>query len=133
MNKTLNYIAWALQGICVLILIQSIAVKIMGTDGEVAAFSRLEMEPYGRYIMAFLEVLCLTALVTPLFFRQGAVLAILIFASGVFFHLTELHVVWWADGGRRFYLTLAGLICAVGILLIRNRLAEALYKRGRLD
>lgn len=133
MGKTLNYIAWALQGICVLILIQSIAVKIMGTDGEVAAFAKLEMEPYGRYISAFAEVICLTGLVTPLFFRQGAVLAILLFAAGVFFHVTELRVNWWADDGRRFYLTLTGLISAVFILLIRNRLAETLYKRGRLD
>lgn len=133
MNKTLNYLAWALQGICALILIQSIAVKVMGTDGEVAAFSKLEMEPFGRYISAGAELVCLLGLIIPLFFRQGAVLAILLFASGVFFHLTELQVNWWADGGRRYYLSLTGLICAILILLLRNHLAETLYKRGRLD
>ena len=133
MNKTLNIIGWVLQALSVLLLMESVIVKVMSTQSEVAAFTKLEMEPTGRYVSLAVEILCITGLVTPRLYRQGAVLAILLFAAGVFFHLTELNINWWNDGGLRFYLNLLGLIAAIGVLVIRNRLAAVLYRRGRLN
>lgn len=133
MNRLLNILAWVLQGICTLLLVYSIVMKIMQTDKEKAAFRMLEMEGFGMWASLGVEILCVVGLCTPMLMRQAAVITILVFGAGVFFHLSELGVRFWSDEGERFYQNLAGLICSIGVLLIRNHLTVVLFRRGRLD
>ncbi len=133
MNRILNLVAWLLQAVCVLLLVYSVTMKIMQTDKEKAAFRMLEMEGFGMWASMGVEILCVVGLCAPKLMRQAAVVTILVFGAGVFFHLSELGVKFWSDEGGRFYQNLAGLIFSVALLAIRNHLAVVLYKRGRLD
>jgi hypothetical protein len=133
MNVFLDKVAYVLQGLIVLILIESMIVKIMGLPGEIAAFSALEMESSGRYFSVVADTLAVIGMVVMRFVIQGAVLALLIFSMGIFFTLTELAIDWYGDGGFRFYLTVAGFLFSLGLFIIRSHLANVLYRRGKLD
>jgi hypothetical protein len=133
MNQILKIVANILQGLLSLLLLLSLALKIMGTPGEAAIFQSLEMEPSGRYVSMFAEIICLVGLVTVRFTIQAAILGILIYSIGVFFQLTELEINWFNDGGLRFYLNVLGLLSAIGLFWIRNHLAELLYRKGKFN
>jgi|GEM_PF-4853084 len=133
MNTLLNRLAFVLQGVIILLYLESIVLKLMGYPSEVAAFSKVEMDGMGRYVAIMLEILSIIGILTQRFVIQAAILSILIFATGVFFHLTELEINWWNDGGLRFSLTLLGLVSSISLFVIRNHLHSVLMRKGKLD
>jgi hypothetical protein len=105
----------------------------MGVPSETAFFAALEMEGMGKYASIVAEIICIIGMVTMRFVIQAAVLSILVYSMSVFFHLTELSIDWWNDGGLRFYLSLSGLIFSISLFVIRNHLATILFRKGKLD
>ena len=89
-------------------------------------------DAFGMRFTIFMEAVSVTGLVVQRFMREGAILAVLLCAVGVFFHLTELNINFYGDDGRRFYLNVLGLALALAIFFIRTHLSAILYKRGAL-
>ena len=132
MNRKLHYLAWGLQGLLIAILLLDIVVKVISDYRETLAFEQMGFGNFGMNFTIFIEAIAVTALVVQRFFREGAILAVLLCAVGVFFHLTELNINFYGDEGRRFYLNVFGLGLALTIFFIRGRLSSVLYKNGAL-
>ena len=132
MNRKLHYLAWGLQGLLIAILLLDIVVKVISDDHEVWAFYLMGFDAFGMRFTIFMEAVSVTGLVVQRFMREGAILAVLLCAVGVFFHLTELNINFYGDDGRRFYLNVLGLALALAIFFIRTHLSAILYKRGAL-
>jgi hypothetical protein len=131
MQNLIKKIVLILQILCVGLLLQSLAFKVMAVPSEVAIFRKLEMDPTGRIISIVVEVFCIVGLCTARIATQAAVVAILIFTIGVFFQLTELEIEWWGDGGLRFYLNLLGFLASIGLFFSRNYMSTSFYRKGK--
>jgi Zn-dependent membrane protease YugP len=103
----------------------------MAVPSEVAIFRKLEMDPTGRITSIVVEVFCIVGLCTARIGTQAAVVAILIFAVGVFFQLTELEIEWWGDGGLRFYLNVLGLAASIGLFFSKNFMSTKFYRKRK--
>lgn len=133
MNKRLDIVGWVIQVLLILLLIVSIVSKVVGSETEKFVFARIGVGSFGMTTAAVIEAFAIVALVVPRFFREGAILTMLLMAAGAFLQAAEVRVVVYNDGGLRFYSLLAGLGLAVVLFFIRTHLAEVLYKKGRLD
>jgi uncharacterized membrane protein YphA (DoxX/SURF4 family) len=105
---------------------------VIGAEKESFIFDSIGLGALGRYLAALFQILAFAALMVPRFYREGAVISVLIMAVGMFFHLTELGVVVLGDGGRRFYSILIGLAFALLLFFIRTHLLEIMVRKGKL-
>jgi hypothetical protein len=131
-NKKLNVLGWLLQVALIAILLFDVVTKVIGAEKESYIFDLIGLGSLGRFLAAFFQVLAFAALMVPRFYREGAVLSVLVMAVGLFFHLTELGVVVLGDGGRRFYSILIGLVFAILLFFIRTHLLEIMVRKGKL-
>lgn len=133
MNKRLDIVAWIMQIMLIGLLLQSIVSKIVGSYTIKFIFDRVGVGGFGMLSSAIVEAFAIVGLVVPRFFREGALLTMLLMASGAFLQVAEVGVIARNDGGFRFYSLIVGLGLAIGLFFIRTHLAEVLYKKGRLD
>jgi hypothetical protein len=133
MNKRLDIIAWIIQVLLIGLLLQSIVSKIVGAYNVKFIFDRVGLGGFGMSFSAIVEAFAILFLVVPRFFREGALLCLLLMAAGAFLQAAEVGVVVLNDGGLRFYSILTGFALSVALFFIRTHLAEVLYKKGRLD
>ena len=131
-NKKLNVLGWVLQIVLIAILLFDVVTKVIGAEKESYIFNLTGLGSMGRYLAVFFQIMAFAALMVPRFYREGAVLSVLVMAVGMFFHITEIGVVVLGDGGRRFYSILIGLVCALLLFFIRTHLLEIIVRKGKL-
>ncbi len=88
--KTQHIISWILQLVIIAVLIPSAYMKLTGAPDSVSIFTQLGMEPYGRYIIGFLEASACLLLVTPNSAAHGSLLTICIMLGAALAHLTKI-------------------------------------------
>lgn len=92
MNKSPNYASWTLQVVIALILIPAVYAKFSSHPDSVAAFSQLEMEPGGRYLIAILEAITAILLLAPGSVAWGAILGWGVMTGAIIAHVTKLGI-----------------------------------------
>lgn len=132
-NKTLDTWAWTMQFILIGLFIWSVISKLLDTGITSQLFEKVGLGAGGLYASAFIEIVCIILLITKPLVKQGALLAMVIFAIGLFFQVAEVGFFTAGDGGARFYSMVLGLLLSVLVYIIRVRLSEVLFKKGRLD
>jgi len=110
----------AAQGIAAVLLLMAATMKFMGDPGSVAVFTRLDMDPGGRYLIAVIELTAAILLLSPLA-ALGSVVATGVMCGAIIAHVTQLGLVTNDDGGRLVGLLVIVLVCVSYVLVSRRK------------
>lgn len=120
--------AWILQIVAAAILLQTLFFKFTGAPESVYIFSKLGVEPWGRYFAGASELIAAALLLIPRTTIFGAAMAVGIMLGAIASHLGPLGIVVQNDGGLLFTLALVVLGAAVGVLALRQQQVRAAIK-----
>lgn len=114
------YLTWTAQIIAAVILAQTLFFKFSGAAESVALFSKLGVEPFGRYGAGVTELLVVILLLTPRKAWIGAFLGMGVMSGAILAHLTVLGIESEGDGGYLFILALITFLCCSLVAYIRK-------------
>ncbi len=114
------YLTWTAQIIAAVILAQTLIFKFSGAAESVALFSKLGVEPFGRYGAGVTELLVVILLLTPRKAWLGACLGMGVMLGAILAHLTVLGIESDGDGGYLFILALITFFCCSVVAYIRK-------------
>jgi len=119
-NRKLEYLSWVAQIIAAIILAQTLFFKFSGAPESVALFTKLGVEPYGRYGAGVMELITVILLLIPGRAWLGAILGIMTMGGAIMAHLTILGIESNGDGGYLFFLALITLVCCLIVAYIHK-------------
>jgi hypothetical protein len=120
-SRNITILAWALQVLAAVILVQTLFFKFTGAEESKYIFSTLGVEPFGRYAAAISELIAAVLLLTPRLASVGALLTLGVMFGAIGAHLTKLGIVVKDDGGLLFGLALTVFASAATVLIIRRK------------
>lgn len=120
-KKTWSLVAWLLQVLVAVILLQTLYFKFTGAPESVYIFQQVGMEPWGRYGSGVAELAAAVLLLWPGRAAWGALLALGVISGAIFFHLTRLGLEVQGDGGLLFALAVTVFAGSLLVLLLRRR------------
>lgn len=102
------------------ILLQTLYFKFTGAPESVYIFTRVHMEPWGRYGTGTVELVASILLLISCHAWLGALLALGTISGAIFFHLTVLGIVVQDDGGLLFGLAITVFVCSLVTLFLHR-------------
>jgi hypothetical protein len=112
LSKTERIVSWVCRITAAVILGQTLFFKFTGAPESVYIFSKLGLEPWGRYGAGVAELISAILLLTPRFAWAGALLALGVISGALASHLTTLGIVVLGDGGLLFGLAVTVFLTA---------------------
>lgn len=123
LSKPALIVSWVCRLTAAVILAQTLFFKFSGAPESIYIFTKVGMEPWGRYGSGVTELVAALLLLTPRFVWVGALLSLGVISGAIVAHLTLLGVVVQNDGGLLFALALAVFgTSAVTLFLHRNQI-----------
>jgi uncharacterized membrane protein YphA (DoxX/SURF4 family) len=119
-TQKLIYVSWTAQIVAAIILAQTLFFKFTAAPESVAIFTKLGVEPFGRYFAGIMELITVVLLLIPRKAWIGAILGIGTMAGAIMAHLTVIGIESNGDGGYLFFLALITLICCITVAYIRK-------------
>src|SRR6266481_5308211 len=113
--------SWICRLAAAAILLQTLYFKFTGAEESVYIFTKVGLEPWGRYASGVVELFAAVLLVFPRNSWLGALLAIGVMLGAIGSHLTRLGIVVKNDGGLLFALALIVFVTALVTLFIHRR------------
>jgi len=95
-------------------------LKLTGNPADIALFTQLGMEPYGRVATGLLEGTCALALMSP-YEGVGGVVTSGVMTGAIIAHATRLGLEVNGDGGKHVMLLALVMVCALVITWVRRR------------
>jgi uncharacterized membrane protein YphA (DoxX/SURF4 family) len=116
MEKIKTIVYWVARIVAAFILLQTLYFKFTGASESVEIFTKVGMEPWGRYGVGVLELIAgVLILINPVAW-VGAGLALGLMGGAIMMHLTILGIEVQGDGGQLFIYALVVTACSVFIL-----------------
>lgn len=103
------------------IFFRAIYLKFTAAEDVVYVFETLQVESWGRYLTAYLEVVAAVTLIPRMTTLVGSLLTVIIMSISIALHLTILGIDVRNDGGLNFILSFINLSIALSILFIERR------------
>ena len=123
LTKPQRVVSWICRLAAAGILLQTLFFKFTGAPESVYIFSKVGLEPWGRYGSGVAELIATILLLTPRFAWAGALLALGVISGALVSHLTVLGIVVKDDGGLLFGLAITVFVtCAVTAFLHRRQI-----------
>ena len=113
MKKTFD---WIIRLLPAIILLQTLFFKYTGAPESVEIFQRMGIEPWGRYLVATLELVAAILLILPKTAPFGAVMALGLMVGAIGGHLTKIGIEVAGDGGTLFALAILVAACSATIV-----------------
>jgi len=113
--------SWVCRVTASVILLQTLYFKFTGAEESVYIFTKVGLEPWGRYASGVAELACAALLLLPRTAWLGALLAAGVMLAAIGSHLTKLGIVVMDDGGLLFLLAVIVLVTALATLFIHRR------------
>jgi len=121
MSKTKNTLPLVLRIIVAVILLQTRQYKFTGHPKSVYIFSKVGLEPYGRIIIGFLELISSMLLLIPKTVWIGATLTLGVIGGAILMHITKLGVEVNNDHGMLFITALITFVLSTIILWLKRK------------
>jgi putative oxidoreductase len=121
LTKAEQVVSWICRIIAAIILVQTLFFKFSGAPESVYIFSKIGIEPWGRYASGVAELLASVMLLTPRLAWAGALLAFAVISAALASHLTVLGIVVENDGGLLFVLAVIVFLCSLVTLFLHRR------------
>lgn len=120
LNSKQNILCWIAQILAAVIMFQTLFFKFTGAEESVYIFSKMGMEPWGRYLTGIVELIASILLLIPAYCWAGAFLGAGLMAGALISHLTTLGISVQNDGGYLFFLALITLSASLTVLFLRK-------------
>src|SRR5436309_7153930 len=121
LSKTEHILSWSCRIVAAVIRAQTLFFKFTGTEESVYIFTKVGLEPWGRYGSGAAELVATILLLTPRFAWAGALLALGVISGALVSHLTVLGIVVKDDGGLLFGLAV--------IVFVTSAITAFLHRR----
>ncbi len=125
-KKSKKIVSWILRLLAALIMLQTLFFKFSGAEESIYIFKQVGMEPWGRYLTGFVELIAGVFLLTNRY-ELGALLGLGTISGAIFFHLTKLGIEVQGDGGYLFILAIVVFVSCTAILLVNFSEIKAKY------
>ena len=112
---------WVLRIVPAAIMLQTLFFKFTGAAESIYIFSKLGLEPIGRYGSGVAELIAGTLLLIPRYSVWGAALALGVMGGAILAHLFVLGIEVMDDGGQLFYMALITAACSAVILFLNKQ------------
>jgi uncharacterized membrane protein YphA (DoxX/SURF4 family) len=129
MSKFTLYSLWFAKALAALIMLQTLFFKFTGADESVYIFTKVGIEPWGRYGTGVAELIASILLFVPGFSWLGAIMGAGIMAGALLSHLTLLGIEVKEDGGQLFYYALTVLVACLYILYLKREEGFAFFEK----
>ena len=120
-STPLLVLSWVCRIVAAVILLQTLYFKFTGAPESVYIFTKVGIEPWGRYASGVAELFAAVLLLLPRTASIGALLAAGGMVGALGSHLTKLGIVVQDDGGLLFALAVTVFICAIVTAILHRR------------
>jgi hypothetical protein len=110
---------WVLRLTAAVIMLQTLYFKFTAHEQSVALFTQLGMEPWGRIGTGIMELIASMLILYPRTTGWGAALGLALMGGAIFFHLTQLGIVFDGDAVLFTYAVITFVCCL--ILFVKYR------------
>lgn len=121
LNKPQRIMNWICRLTAAVILLQTLFFKFTGATESVYIFTKVGMEPWGRYGSGVAELIAAVLLLSRCHAWLGAVIALGVISGAITSHLTVLGIEVQGDHGLLFTLALVVFITSAIILWLNRR------------
>jgi putative oxidoreductase len=121
LSTPLIVLSWFCRVAAAAILLQTLYFKFTGASESVYIFTKVGLEPWGRYASGVAELFAAIFMLLPRTTVMGALLAAGVMVGAIGSHLTKLGIVVHDDGGLLFALAVAVLVCAIATVIVHRR------------
>src|SRR6059036_1948394 len=121
LTKSERVVSWICRIVAAVILGQTLFFKFAGAEESIYIFTKVGLEPWGRYISGIAELISAILLLTPRFAWAGALLALGVISGAIVSHLTLLGIVVKDDGGLLFGLAVTVFVTGAIIAFLHRR------------
>jgi len=120
-SRTEQIVSWHCRIVAAAILAQTLLLKFTGAEESLYIFSKVGLEPWGRYSSGVAELVATILLLTPRFAWAGALLALGVISGAIISHLTVLGIVVKDDGGLLFGLAITVFVTSAVTTFLHRR------------
>ncbi len=120
-SKTGRIISWLCRLTAAVILLQTLFFKFTGAPESVYIFTKVGLEPWGRYGTGVVELIAAVLLLSSCHAWLGALLAIGVIGGAIISHLTVLGIEVQGDHGLLFALAVAVFITSAAVAYLHRR------------
>src|SRR5690349_15760162 len=113
-------ISWVARLLAAVIMLQTLYFKFSGAEESIAIFTKMGMEPWGRYGTGIIELVASVLLLINPLAKWGALLGAGTMAGAIASHLFILGIESNGDGGYLFILACIVTLCCAFILWINK-------------
>ena len=121
LSKTEQIVSWCCRIVAAVILAQTLFFKFTGAEESVYIFSKVGLEPWGRYGSGIAELIATILLLAPRFAWAGALLALGVIRGALVSHLTVLGIVVKDDRGLLFGLAITVFLTSAVTAFLHRR------------
>jgi putative oxidoreductase len=121
LTKKQKIVSWIVRLTAAVILLQTLFFKFTGAPESVYIFTKVGLEPWGRYGSGVVELVAAILLLSSCRCWLGALLALGMMGGAIMSHLTRLGIVVQDDGGLLFALAITVAVCSLITLILHRR------------
>jgi hypothetical protein len=121
LSKTERIASWICRLTAAIILLQTLFFKFTGAPESVYIFTKVGLEPWGRYGTGTVELIAALLLFSSCLCWLGALLALAVISGAIVSHLTVLGIVVQDDHGLLFALALAVFVTSAVTAFLHRR------------
>lgn len=118
--KKNNILSWILQIITAIILFQTLFFKFSGATESIELFTKIGVEPWGRYLTGIVELITGILVLIPRTVLIGAIIGTATMIGAILSHLVVIGIESQNDGGLLFSLAIIVLVCSIGLIYIHK-------------
>jgi hypothetical protein len=132
-SRRIFIVSYVFQIIAAFILLQTLYFKFTGAPESVYIFTKLGVEPWGRYATGTMELIAGILILIPRTIIYGAILSLGVISGALMAHLTILGTVLVIDGqsdhGSLFMLALTVFVSSLIVIFFHRRDIPVVGKR----
>jgi hypothetical protein len=133
LSKSEQISSWVCRVMLIIILLAALFLKLAGAGDSIYIFSKIGVEPRGRYGASIAELIAVISLLNLRFVWAGALITLVVITGALVSHLTILGLVVQNDGGGRFALAVVVFLCsAVAVYLHRHQIPHPSWHRCQI-
>ena len=127
-----NLLTWICRIVAALIMLQTLYFKFTGAEESIMIFSRVGMEPWGRYATGVAELIASLLILIPRTSVFGALMAVGIMTGALITHLFIIGIEVEGDNGLLFIYACIVLFCSLFIIYSRRHDILAVINKRRI-
>ncbi|HNQ13477.1 MAG TPA: DoxX family protein [Bacteroidia bacterium] len=124
----MKILKWLARIIAALIMLQTLFFKFSSAEESVYIFTKIGMEPWGRYGSGIAELIASILLLIPKYTLRGALIGAMVMIGAIASHLGPLGIEVLNDEGYLFTLACIVFLCCIILIYLERKDFKSLFK-----